>query len=175
MENKHTKLMIITRYRVPQTSITQAGDTTTYAQQWIVSRTLGENNPEPRTQFIQDETRQIKQWQQEGNKIILMLDANEQMGAENEGIQHLTTSCNLTNIHAQRCPDIDKLATYARRTKRIDFVLTLQKLVELVTGAGFLPFYEGIESDHRGAFANFDEQQLFNGKTPTLYITLREN
>jgi hypothetical protein len=169
MANKRTTIMIITGYRVPQSSIAQVGDTIMYAQQWIISRTLGETNPAPRAQFIKDLTRQMRQWQANGNEIILMLDANEQMGTEEEGIQYLTTSCNLTDIHAHRCPNISNMATYSRGSKRIDFILISKNLVDTVTGAGFLPFFQGIESDHRGAFVNFDEKQLFHGKTPLLY------
>jgi hypothetical protein len=169
MANKYTTIIIITGYRVPQSSIAQVGDTTTYAQQWMVSRTLGKTNPEPRAQFIKDLTRQILQWQADGNEIIMMLDANEPMGIEEEGNQYLTTTCNLTDIHAHRCPNISNMATYARGSKRIDFILISKNLVNKVTGAGFLPFFQGIESDHRGAFVDFDEKQLFHGKTPVLY------
>jgi hypothetical protein len=85
-----------------------------------------------------------------------MLDANEQMGKEEDGIQHLTTTCNLTDIHAHQCPNISNMATYATGSKRIYFMLISKNLVDIVTGAGFLPFFQGIESDHRGAFVDSD-------------------
>jgi hypothetical protein len=63
----------------PQSSIDQVGNQTAYAQQCIVLRQLGEDNPEPRLDFITDVKKYIKKWQTEGNDVILMLDANEAM------------------------------------------------------------------------------------------------
>ena len=78
-------IAIITVYRVTQRAIEQAGPTTAYAQQWAVLRQQGVARPEPRTQFITDIKRLLKKLKKDGNKIILMMDANETMGGEKRG------------------------------------------------------------------------------------------
>jgi hypothetical protein len=67
---------VITAYQVTKSSIEQAGRTTAYAQQWAVSRHQGIERPEPRTQFIQDIKSMLKQLKKDGNKVILMMNAN---------------------------------------------------------------------------------------------------
>ena len=108
--------------------------------------------------FITDLTKQIKNWQKEGQDIILMLDANEPMNKGTQGMAHLATECNLTDVYATRNKATKEQATYARGTKRINFILISAKLLPAVTQAGALAFYDGIESDHRGIFVNFDEK-----------------
>ena len=75
---------IITAYQVTQSAIEQAGPTTAYAQQWAVMRHNGANRPEPRSQFIQDIKRILKQLKRDGTKIILMMDANKQWEKTNK-------------------------------------------------------------------------------------------
>ena len=94
-----------------------------------------------------------------------MIDANEQLVTEEEGIASLATTCNLTDIHAHQHKEINNMATYARGTKRINFILITKNLVEKSTASGFLAFYDGIETDHRGSFVDFDANKLFRVKT----------
>ena len=60
-------------------------------------------------------------------------------------------------------------ATYARGTKKIDFILVTPELLPLVKNSGMLPFYEGIHTDHRGMFVDLDAKATFNGKIAELY------
>ena len=102
LRGNNSDIIIITGYRVSQNAIEQVGAKTAYAQEWSIARQHGINNAEPRSQFISDLIKEIKKWQDERKEIILMLDANEQAGTEQEGLGKLTTSCNLTDIHAMK-------------------------------------------------------------------------
>ena len=97
-----------------------------------------------------------------------MLDANEQAGTEQEGLGKLTTSCNLTNIHAMK-HGTTTMATCARGTRKIDYMLLSSGLIPMVTRCGLLAFYDSIHSDHRGAFIDFNTSMIFRGKTPELH------
>jgi hypothetical protein len=97
-----------------------------------------------------------------------MINANEQLGTGEDGIASLATPCNFTDIHAHHHKGINNMATYARGTKRINFILVTKNLVEKTTASGFLAFYDGIELDHRGIFVDFDENKLLRDKTPTM-------
>ena len=98
-----------------------------------------------------------------------MIDANKQMGEEVDGISLLAATCNLSDIHAHHHEGINNIATYARGSKRIDFILTSKTLLPKTTASGFLAFYDGIETGHRGSFVDFDADMLFQGKTPSPY------
>ena len=97
-----------------------------------------------------------------------MFDVNEQAGAEVEGMGKLTITCNLTDIHAMK-HGTTTTATYTRGTKKIDYMLISNGLKPMVTSCGLLAFYDGIHSDHCGAFIDFNTSMLFRGKTPELH------
>jgi hypothetical protein len=161
---------IITAYQVTQSSIKQAGPTTAYAQQWAVSRHQGIDRPEPRKQFIEDIKRMLKKLKQDGNKIILMMDANEPMGKDKNGVSTITSECNLIDIHTSRHNKAATTATYARGgTQKIDYILVTPELRPLVQKSGMLPFYTGIHTDHRGLFLDINAKALFQGKIAELY------
>ena len=160
---------IITAYRVTQRAIEQAGPTTAYAQQWAVSRLQGTEKPEPRKQFIQDIKRLLKQLKKDGNKIILMMDANEAIGKDNNGVSTIASDCNLIDVHTSRHQEAAATATYARGTNKIDYIFVTPELLPLVTRSGMLPFYSGIHTDHRGMYLDIDARALFNGKIAELY------
>ena len=161
-------IVVITAYRVPQSSIDNVGYKTAYAQQWAVARMAGEQQPEPRGQTTKDLTSAIKQWQQTQD-IILMIDANEHFDSPQSAISKLAASCNLVDIIATRHQQATNTATYSRGTKRIDFILISENIAPAVTRCGLLPFYEGIHSDHRGSFIDLDARILFQDRTPQLY------
>ena len=59
--------------------------------------------------------------------------------------------------------------TYASGTRKIDYMLISSGLIPMVTRCGLLAFYDGIHSDHRGAFIDFNTSMIFRGKTPELH------
>ena len=61
-----------------------------------------------------------------------MLDANEQAGTEQVGLGKLTTTCNLNDIHAMK-HGTTTTATYARGTRKIDYMLISNSLIPMVT------------------------------------------
>jgi hypothetical protein len=73
------------------------------------------------------------------------------------------------DIHAHYHKGINKMASYTRGTKRIDYIFTTKNLVDKTTASGFLSFYDGIETDHRGSFVDFDASKLFRDRTQKLH------
>jgi hypothetical protein len=51
------------------------------------------------------------------------------------------------------CP----ISTYNGGTKRLDYILTSPATLPFIRNAGYLPFFEGISTDHRGLFLNLDK------------------
>lgn len=85
-------LFIITAYRVCKASNTLMTSSTisSFRQQYVLLRKDGDENPNPRKQFIVDLNSQIKIWKvQPQDHLIVMLDANKFTGEEQTGISHI--------------------------------------------------------------------------------------
>jgi exonuclease III len=145
---------------VVQRAIKQAGPTTAYAQQWAVSRQQGIAKLEPRSQFIKDIKNAIKEWKKEGCDIILMIDAIEPMGKDSNGVNAIASKCNLIDAHVSKNIEAADTATYARGSKKIDYIMISPSLIDMITECGILPFYHEINSDHRGMYIDFDTKAL---------------
>jgi hypothetical protein len=98
-----------------------------------------------------------------------MMDANETMGGEKNEVSSIASKCNLINIHTTRHQEAARTATYARGTKKFDFILVTPELLPLVQNSGMLPFYEGIHTNHRGMFVDLDAKATFHRKIAELY------
>ena len=96
------------------------------------------------------------------------MDANEPMGKDKNGVSTIASDCNLIDVHASKHNETLTKATYARGTKKIDYMLITPELLPLVKRCGMLPFYTGIHTDHRGLFIDIDAKALFNGKIADL-------
>ena len=53
--------------------------------------------------------------------------------------------------------------TYARRTKRLDYILMTSKLVQTVRRAGYLPLHDGVIADHRMCYIDCNLVAFFGG------------
>jgi hypothetical protein len=102
-----------------------------------------------------------------------MMDANEAMGKDKNGISTVASNCDLIDFHTSRHNEAASTATYARGTKKIDYILITPELPPLVTRSGMLPFYTGIHTDHRGLFIDINSKALFQGKIAKLYHNLK--
>jgi hypothetical protein len=74
--NNTQRLTILTAYRVCQTTPQTAGQTSAFYQQWRALAAQGDPNPNPRRSFLESLGTHITQMQEEGDEIILQLDAN---------------------------------------------------------------------------------------------------
>jgi hypothetical protein len=81
-----------------------------------------------------------------------MMDANEAMGKDKNGVSTVASDCDLIDVHTARHNEAATIATYARGTKKIDYMLITPELLPLVVKSGMLPFYTGIHTDHWGLY-----------------------
>ena len=92
-----------------------------------------------------------------------MGDLNEVVGLDphGAGFSKLTSEFDLVDVMAHFHPIKNEVATYARGTKRLDYIVCTPNLLSAVTSCGIEPFKEHILSDHRGLFIDWDETLLF--------------
>ena len=61
-----------------------------------------------------------------------MMDANETMGHDKYGVSSIASDCNLINVHTAQHHEAATTVTYARGTKKLDFILITPELLPLV-------------------------------------------
>ena len=115
----------------------------------------------PHKQWDEDFCRAIKGWKKEGNEILWMGDLNG--GMEYDGVAKIMDQTDLYKIIGAKHRDI-KLNTHINGSCQIYFFLATLGIVEAVEKAGILPFYESIDSNHRGMFIDINKHQLFQGE-----------
>jgi hypothetical protein len=147
-------LTIICAYQVVQESGV-CGDKTTYSQQIRLMRLAGIREPSPRKIFIQDLKVLVKFLHSAHHDVILMGDFNELIGAKPSEMASVINAGHLTDTYCFRHGLDRESATYARGTKRVDYVLVSHCLTEHIRATGAEPFNYRIFSDHRGLFVDF--------------------
>ena len=77
-KGKCTNIRLINAYRVCQKQVTNRSFTS-YMQQYTVQQSEGNPTPYPRTQVIEDLTKFIQECKNQGDEIILCMDANKDL------------------------------------------------------------------------------------------------
>jgi exonuclease III len=161
-------ISIICAYQVVQESGIQ-GDRTTYSQQVRMMRLEGIEKPDPRKQFIQDLKILVKTLHDADHDIILMGDFNESIGVNPAGMASVMTKGELTDAFCHRHSLLQEKPTYARGSKRVDYILLSSRVLNYVSKTGAEPFNFRIFSDHRGLFVDFSLPGFFD-RAPNLLV-----
>ena len=147
-------ITLICAYQVVQETGTH-GARTTHSQQVRMMRLDGVLDPNPRKAFIQDMKEMVKSLNIADHDIILMGDFNEAIGIKANEMASVISEGRLTDTHCS-CHGIDnEQPTYARGSKRVDYVLVSSRLTAHIRATGAEPFNFRIFSDHRGIFVDF--------------------
>jgi hypothetical protein len=141
-------LYIISAYRVCSQQASTIGTDTAYNQQNLMLSLEGMVLPDPRKIFIKDMISQVKTWKSDMDSVLLLMDANKHIGDTSHGLMCLMRECGLIDMfhhHHGICP---KFATYHRGQKRVDYAIGTPDLLPYILQCGYLPFYQGVQSDH---------------------------
>jgi hypothetical protein len=158
--SKKSSMIIATAYR-PYAS---QGPITAWIQQWTLLRESGDKNPDPIKYFYTDLEKQISQWKQEGNEVLMMIDANEHIGDKPGGLTTLFEKMEMTDLLRHRHPNKIEPNTHARGSKRIDYIFGTAKIRDNCKKAGILQFGTGYQSDHRALFVSIDIANILSAK-----------
>ena len=163
LTGKHGRtICFITVYQVVDHDT--AGPYTVYQQQLSLLK-LADRLDKPRRAFIVDLSKYVDSLATPDTEIILMGDLNEVVGFDGSGFSKITSDHDLVDIMAHFHPIADEVATYARGTKRLDYIFCTPNLLPAILHSGVEPFNEHIPSDHRSLFVDWDEKALFGSKT----------
>jgi hypothetical protein len=154
---QHRCITVVTSYRCVRSS----GDNSAWTQEKVFLRTkLNQVNPHPRRQFILDLICFLN------DDLLVALDANEVLGDESAGLSKLLHDCGLHDLLTIPTADdsVQLQDTFRRVTnRRIDYILGTDRVLQRVRCRGALAYNDGIVSDHRGLFLDFDPHLLFGG------------
>lgn len=144
-----------TAYRPCKQSITNINleSRTAVNQQVILLHEDGMENADPRNVFIVDMLILIKELEKSpDNYIVLMMDANEDINDKERGISKLLEETTLVDSFTEYARTDCDIATYARGTKRIDYIFTSANVMPFIERVGYTAFYSLNTSDHRVLF-----------------------
>jgi hypothetical protein len=162
------KIVVISAYMVCKDSIERSGPNTAYTQQWRILKEKNPlDNPDPRKIAFEDLKERINEIKQCGNEVIVMLDANDTLQNTRLAFTKWTSEVNLVDPLIQRHGTDSEPPTYARGSKRIDYILVSERLSEYVTSCGILPLHSICFSDHQAIFIDIEVQLFLRSEPPS--------
>jgi hypothetical protein len=160
----NSKITIITAYRTCQGSVRNSPLGSVFVREYTYLRDNQHTSLNPRQVFLIDLQEFIQQLQDEGNAIILMMDANATRESDFK-FENFIQSCDLYDLHST---DPAPSTYIGAATRRIDFILGCQKIREVMTRSGTLSYFEGPQSDQRGLYIDLDLGSYFNRQSATI-------
>jgi hypothetical protein len=144
LSSNKKSLVIVTAYQPLKTK----GPKT---QQWILLRESAKT-PDPIKSFCINLEKETKLWVNKGFDILLMINANEDIGSQPGGLSNTISSAGLFDLVDARHNAGSYPNTYARGTKRIDYIFGTERVRKHCISSGILPFGYRYSSDHRAIF-----------------------
>jgi hypothetical protein len=165
---QNRKVTIISAYIVCKDSIDRSGPNTAYTQQWLILKEKNPHaNPEPRATCFEDLKARIKALREQDQEIILMMDANDSLQNTRSALTKWKKEVNLIDPLVQRHGTDEEPPTYARGSKRIDYILVSDRISEYIVAGGILPLHHICFSDHRALYIDIDLQAYLRSDPPS--------
>lgn len=118
------------------------------------------NLPQPRKQFLLDLTRTVRDLQDQGHAILLMLDANSALDSDDH-LREFLGNLNLHDVHVNNPVPSTYIGLSARR---IDYIFGCSGILPAISWQQGIPsYFEGPQSDHRSLFVDLNLSQLLVG------------
>jgi hypothetical protein len=121
--------------------------------------------------FFDNLDEQLEEWIGKGYEIILSGDLNKELGADVTGFARIMAKWDLVEIIQHTHSVQGEPPTYARGTRRLDYVFCTLNLLPSVVRCGILPYSEIVDSDHRALYVDFATSTLMGGDLAALSAT----
>ncbi|NCG03282.1 MAG: hypothetical protein GWP22_07470, partial [Actinomycetales bacterium] len=156
--------LMVSAYRVCQSSAHNAGANTAFSQQYSALRELGHTRPNPRRQILLDIEDLVVRFRKRGLRPMVGMDANGNWSGDRPDIQ--------LKLFMDRCGMVDPFynkfkespRTYLHSNNRLDFWFMDPVAAHAILRIGYIRTHEGAaSSDHVLGWVDFDENTLFQG------------
>eukprot|EP00956_Cyclotella_meneghiniana_P016019 scaffold25072_cov68-Cyclotella_meneghiniana.AAC.2 len=118
----------------------------------------------PRRRLFEDLEKEISAARDKKFRVVLMMDANEDWTKKDgKELKAFMDKVQLRDPLYERHYGEEVTATYARGTKRLDYILMDAALLGSVRRIGTLGLHEAMLSDHVMVYVDFDEREAFDG------------
>jgi endonuclease/exonuclease/phosphatase family metal-dependent hydrolase len=161
------KITVICTYQVVNIR-GASGPTTAFTQQLLMLKRQQREHQRPGQKHQNDLRSFLESKINDDHKIVLCGDLNEELGCSAGGMTQLASNLGLTGIHTQELGLDNKVATYARGTKLLDYILMTEQITSHTTNCGAEPFNHRFYSDHRGIWVDLELLGLFDRNLPPL-------
>jgi hypothetical protein len=163
------KITVVCTYQVVHTR-GPSGPTTAFTQQLLMLKRQLRNNQRPRKeyQYQRDLRSFLESKINDGHEIALCGDLNEELGRSAGGMTQLVSDLGLVDIHTRDFGLDNEVATYARGTKRLDYILMTEQIASHTSSCGAEPFNHRFYSDHCGIWADLELLGLLDRNLPPL-------
>ena len=165
MEGKDgKKITIINVYRVCKKN-NNSGNCTIRSQQETDLLEETGKHLDPREQILIDLNKSITDLHSKGHLVILYGDMNDDIQTSNR-ISTFLMKSNMKNI-LRRKHEGELPRTYDRGQNCLDLMAVSNGMCDqAIIRCGYLPFYEGIASDHRAMYIDVSTDYLFSASKP---------
>ena len=141
----------------------QSGNCTVYLQQEHDLKASNRRDYEPREAILHDLTIQISKEKMKGHHIIVIGDINDDLNKKTRIDEFLDANELYNAIKVKH--DGPHPATYDRGRKCLDLIACSNSIPsEAIEKCGYLAFYDGIFSDHRGSYIDLKLKFLFDAQ-----------
>lgn len=139
------------------------GPTTFETQQRTMLRMRGKDpDTDLKTLLWTDIKKDLEPLLKQGFHPIIMGDFNESLYSDNRGLRKFMREAQLFDPLAYEDVHRRDMATHARGSKRIDYILISKELRNSVRSSGITALDEVIDSDHRAIFCDIDFETAFH-------------
>ena len=162
------KITFITAYRVPKTTIRQAGSSTSFFHQWHHLRREGHKSPDPRENLLSDISKHICSISDASTAVIAMIDANENYTSPQSSLAKWAQAHHLVDLHMHLHDLSTDIPTYIRGQYRIDYIFGTHAILPYIVQGGILPYHLLKNTDHRSLYIDIELQRSSHTKNTEL-------
>ena len=163
--NKGKKVTIINTYRVCDQRNHGDGNCTIYMQQEKDLMDDGRSVTEPREALLRDLAAKVNQLTEKKHSVMVLGDMNDDAD-KSKRLQEFLEDTSMYDAIKKKFPGSGP-TTYDRGSKCIDMIAVTNDIdPKWIIKCGYLPFYEGIFSDHRGMYVDLDIKAMFTQVNP---------
>lgn len=172
---KGKKVTIICAYRVGKKTLSSAGMSTIWTQEYQEYMKLNLKQINPQQQILDDLGDFITYKRQNGHSIILLIDANESYWKISSPLVNMCSQTRLVNSYNYLHPNLQEVPTHSSGSTQIDYIFVTEDLLPALRRGGILPLCYLHPAYHRALYLDIDVELALESPIEDLINPYRHN